>query len=167
MTGMWLIAAFAAGATMASMICMLYCRRRGKRLLAHLQKMLVDAQNGDYEISDISEAKLSGKLCLRNIGDLIIPVLCIDQHLLQMRQQPFSPAPAVKHTYHAGHCRTCCKGCNKPHTRHDPSSQLYPMPYTVLMHSGCLGSSSSLSRRRFTATVSACSSTNSVSPCHT
>lgn len=59
MTGMWLIAAFAAGAAAACVICVLSCRAREKRLLAHLQKMLDDAQNGDYEISDISEEKLS------------------------------------------------------------------------------------------------------------
>lgn len=59
MTGMWFVAAFAAGTAVACMICMIYYRAREKRLLAHLQKMLDDARNGSCEISDISEAKLS------------------------------------------------------------------------------------------------------------
>lgn len=49
----------AAGILIAGICCLLYYRKKEAELLEHLQQMLEAAGNGTYEVSEISEEKLS------------------------------------------------------------------------------------------------------------
>lgn len=57
MTGIW--TGMAAGILIAGICCLLYYRKKEAELLEHLQQMLEAAGNGTYEVSEISEEKLS------------------------------------------------------------------------------------------------------------
>lgn len=57
MTGIW--TGMAAGILIAGICCLLYYRKKEAELLEHLQQMLEAAGNGTYEVSGISEEKLS------------------------------------------------------------------------------------------------------------